>query len=116
MAAYTGDLLMKATHETGKLDLTVGSDTIATPASSDTITISNFWPEFAYTPKAVMLIFSSPLDTNASPGTLTAGDGTDADGYVVATSMGNIVAASGTGALLGEKQTGRDLVITHSRS
>ena len=105
-------MLMDAVHETGKLNLTVGSDTLGTPASTDTVTFTNFWPEFPYTPKGVIIVASSALDTNASPGTLTVGDGTDADGHVVATSMGNLVFASGTGALMGSVQTNRDLVIT----
>lgn len=112
MTAYTGDLLKKALHLTGSTGITVGSDTIATPATGDTITISNFWPELPTTRLGLILVFSSPLDTNASPGTFTAGDGTDADGYLVATSMGNIVAATGTAALFGAVASSRDLVIT----
>lgn len=112
MTAYSGDLLATAPCETGKLNVTVGSDTIATPATGDVITIANFWPERPTTRLGVLLVFSSRLDTNASPGTFTVGDGTDADGYVVATSMGNIVAASGTGAIIGTTATSRDLVIT----
>lgn len=112
MTAYTGDILGAPRNQSGHTFTAIASDTIATPATADTITFSDFWPANS-TPRALLLVFSSPLDTNASPGTFTAGDGSDADGFVKATSMGNLIAASGTAALMGtELTTATDLVLT----
>ena len=117
MPDNTGSVLNTPRAIEGYTFITTGTCTVATPATADTITFTNFFPDFGVTPREVMVWTDKEIDTNASPGTFTAGDGTDADGYIVATSMGTAattapVVALGTGALMNTYVTGRNLVIT----
>ena len=116
MTAYTGTVTLTPRNLTGTLEFTSGTRTVSgAAATADTITFSNFFPADGVTVRAVKIFTDKEVDTNGSPGTFIVGDGTDDDGYVVATSMGTPgggVVAFGTGAQMNVYTTKRDLVIT----
>lgn len=95
-----------------------GTFTIAaTTETGDTATFSDALPALNFPVKVVGgSVEMDEADSNASPGDLTVGDGTDADGYLTASAMGSAanenVIYEFNGALIGETATSRDVVLT----
>lgn len=121
MADYTGEVLREGRAgirgeqvvALGKFSLTAGL------ANNDTITFSNLIPNKDRVKVIGFKLFAPELDTNSTPtGTITVGDGTDADGYLTSKDMGVNSAQLtffGDGALIGADAgtvAGRDVVIT----
>lgn len=89
MTIFTGTITHEGNWQAGALYEALGSCSIsAAVATADTFVFTNILPvndveivDFE--------VYGSDLDTNATPtGTLTAGDGTDVDGYMASKTAG----------------------------
>lgn len=119
MAALTGTITQAGRWCSGMEYTALGAYTlVGSITNADTITFTNLLPA-----NDVIILgfeyFGQELDTNASPTlALTAGDGTDADGYLTSKTAGNAngqLQLEGDGAFIGgSTQTGRDVVLTTS--
>lgn len=119
MTALVGTVLVSPRWDAGQQYTSVGTYALAGAlVAADTITWDNLIPKGA---QVLDVSWVSPeLDTNASPtATISVGDGTDADGFMLAFSVGiaaaslTYVATGGNGATIGSTySSATDVVAT----